>query len=155
MKKNKKNLQQFLIYMRNGTAFCTTWFLILILGCSHIFQIHTISINLLTKIVFLIIGGVLIFSSLFTQIFINRWCFTKRLNCFMLFISLYECIGFYWIGLFEGTGSFIQWSSFIGIICVLYFLCIIIYQRYSRRQGEMYTQVLKQYQQHRRNENGQ
>lgn len=50
--------------------------------------------------------------------------------------------------------TFIQWLVFIGIICVLYFICIAIYQRYSNKQGEIYTQALIKYQQQRRNVNG-
>lgn len=52
------------------------------------------------------------------------------------------------------VGTFIQWLVFIGIICVLYFICIAIYQRYSNKQGEIYTQALIKYQQQRRNVNG-
>lgn len=52
------------------------------------------------------------------------------------------------------VGTFIQWLVFIGIICVFYFICIAIYQRYSNKQGEIYTQALIKYQQQRRNVNG-
>jgi len=86
--------------------------------------------------------------------FIKNWTFTKRLTCFMVLLSLYECLNFYWMGFFSGIGTFIQWLVFIGIICVLYFICIAIYQRYSNKQGEIYTQALIKYQQQRRNVNG-
>lgn len=46
-----------------------------------------------------------------------------------------------------------QWSIFIGIIFVLYVICIVIYQQYSKRQGERYTQALEAYQQERRKRN--
>ena len=113
-----------------------------------------ISVSILTKLLFFVIGGVLIFNILFTKVFIKNWTFTKRLTCFMVLLSLYECLNFYWMGFFSGIGTFIQWLVFIGIICVLYFICIAIYQRYSNKQGEIYTQALIKYQQQRRNVNG-
>ena len=130
MKNNKNDIIKFFVWMRNGIAFCTTWLLIIW------------------------IGGVLIFNILFTKVFIKNWTFTKRLTCFMVLLSLYECLNFYWMGFFSGIGTFIQWLVFIGIICVLYFICIAIYQRYSNKQGEIYTQALIKYQQQRRNVNG-
>lgn len=84
----------------------------------------------------------------------KNWAFTKRLTRFMVLFSLYECLNFYWIGFFSGIGTFIQWLVFIGIICVLYFICIAIYQWYSNKQGEIYTQALVKYQQQRRKANG-
>lgn len=71
----------------------------------------------------------------------------------MTLIGLYEWMGFYQIGLFQNTGNFMQWSIFIGIIFVLYVICIVIYQQYSKRQGERYTQALEAYQQERRKRN--
>lgn len=149
----KRNIIQFLVFMRNGIAFCTTWFLIIWLIYCHIFNYDIISVSRLTKMLFLIVGGVFIFSVLFTQIVIKKWGFVKRLSCFMVLISIYECMGFYLIGFFKGTGDFIQWSIFIGIVCILYFICIAIYLQYSKRQGEIYTSALEQYKLQRRTEN--
>ena len=64
----------------------------------------------------------------------------------MCAISLYECLGFYWLGLFEGKGTAVQWLIFIGIILVLYFICVVLYQKYSKKQGEIYTEGLQKYQ---------
>ncbi len=60
----------------------------------------------------------------------------------MVSISMYECVEFYWIGFFRDKGTFIQWIIFFGIVCGLYFICIAIYQAYSRKQGKIYTQAL-------------
>lgn len=146
MQNRKDKVIQFGVWMRNGIAFCTTWFLILILAYNHIFNIQTISTKSLTKLVFWIVGGVFIFNLIFTRLIIKKWSFTGRLTCFMSVISLYECLGFYWFGFFEGKGTIVQWGAFIGIIFILYFICIAIYQKYSKRQGEIYTQVLREYQ---------
>lgn len=81
--------------------------------------------------------------------------YTKKDNesCFMALITLYEGMEFYQIGLFQNTGNFMPWSIFIGIIFVLYVICIVIYQQYSKRQGKLYTQALETYQQERRKSN--
>lgn len=152
--KNNKNIIKFFVWMRNGIAFCMTWLLIIWIAYCHISNQQQISVSMLTKLLFFVIGGVWIFNILFTKVFIKNWTFTKRLTCFMVLFSLYECLNFYWIGFFSGMGTFIQWLVFIGIICVLYFICIAIYQRYSNKQGEIYTQALIKYQQQRRNVNG-
>lgn len=149
----QRNILQFLIWMRNGIAFCTTWFLIIWLIFCYIFNYQFISVKSLTKLLLLIVGGVFIFNIFFTQIIIKKWKFLNRLTCFMVLISLYECIGFYWMGFFTALGNFIQWSIFAGIVCVLYFICIAIYHPYSRKQGEIYTQALEKYKRQRRNDN--
>lgn len=154
MQKRKKDIVQFLVWLRNGTAFCTTWFLILLLVYSHFAGIRSISTDSLIKLVFWIMGGVFIFSLCFTRFFISRWSFTKRLTCFMGVISLYECLGFYSFGLFIGKGTISQWLLFIFIIFLLYLVSIMIYQGYSKKQGEIYTQALRQYQEKRGIEDG-
>lgn len=154
MKNNKNNIVKFFVWTRNGIAFCTTWFLIVWITYCHISHQQQISVSMLTKLLLFVIGSVLIFNIFFTKVFIRNWTFAKRLTCFMVLFSLYECLYFYWIGFFNGMGTFFQWLFFIGIICVLYFICIAIYQLYSNKQGEIYTQALVKYQQQRRKANG-
>ncbi len=149
----KRELFHFLIWMRNGIAFCTTWFLILGLLYCHIFNRQTISVDSLTKLLLFVIGGVFLFNLFFTKLLIKRWSFIKRLSCFMALFGFYESVGFYQIGLFQDAGKFMQWGVFIGIVFVLYVICIVIYQQYSKRQGELYTQALETYQQERSKSN--
>lgn len=147
MRNFKSEVIRFAVWMRNGVAFCTTWFLILILAYNYIFNIKNISTKSLMKVVLLIIGGVLIFNLSFTRIIIKKWNFMVRLTFFMCAISLYECLGFYWLGYFKGVA--VQWLIFIGIILVLYFICAVLYQKYSKKQGEIYTKGLQKYQMER------
>lgn len=149
MRNFKSEVIRFAVWMRNGIAFCTTWFLILILAYNYIFNIQNISTNILIKVVLLVIGGVLIFNLIFTRIFIKKLNFTVRLTGFMCAISLYECLGFYWLGFFKGKGTAVQWLIFIGIILMLYFICAVLYQTYSKKQGEIYTRELRKYQRER------
>lgn len=139
----------FLASMRNGIAFCTTWFLILGLLYCHIFNRQVVSVDSLTRLLLFVIGGVFLFNLLFTKLLIKHWGFVARLSCFMALFSLYEGVAFYLIGLFQDKGNFMQWGIFIGIIFVLYVICIVIYQQYSKRQGALYTQALETYQQER------
>lgn len=154
MYKNKKELLKFFVWMRNGTAFCTTWFLILTLIYYSIHNIPAISTNMLIKLILLSLGGVFVFNLFFTNLFIQKWSFIKRLTGFMMVISLYECICFYYLDFFKNKGSIKEWLIFIGIVLLLYFLCIVIYQQYSKKQGEIYTKSLQEYQEKRRMENG-
>ena len=154
MSKNKKELLKFFVWMRNGTAFCTTWFLILTLIYYSIHNIPAISTNMLIKLILLSLGGVFVFNLFFTNLFIQKWSFIKRLTGFMMVISLYECICFYYLDFFKNKGSIKEWLIFIGIVLLLYFLCIVIYQQYSKKQSEIYTKSLQEYQEKRRMENG-
>lgn len=154
MQKRKKYMVQFLVWLRNGIAFGTTWFLILVLAYHYFSGVQVISTNSLVKLVFWITGGVLLFNLCFTRLFISKWGFTKRLTCFMCAISLYECFGGYWLGFFTGKWTIPQWTIFIMVVLILYLISIAIYQRYSKKQGEIYTQALHQYQQKREIEDG-
>lgn len=146
MQNFKSEVIRFAVWMRNGIAFCTTWFLFLILVYNYIFKIQNISTNHLMKLVLIIIGGVLIFNLCFTRIIIKKLTFVARLTCFMSAISLYECLGFYCLGFFKGKGTAVQWLIFIGIILILYFICAVLYQKYSKKQGKIYTKKLQKYQ---------
>lgn len=154
MYKYKEELLKFLAWMRNGTAFCTTWFLILMLIYNSIYNIPAISTNMLIRLIFFSLGGVFLFNLFFTCLFIKKWSFIKRLTGFMIAISLYECGGFYWLDFFQSQGNIIEWLIFVGIVLVLYFCCVVIYQQYSKKQGEIYTKSLRVYQQKRSSENG-
>lgn len=153
MYKYKEEVLKFLVWMRNGTAFCTTWFLIIMLVYNSVYNIPVISTNTLIKLILLSGGGVFYLIFFFTCLFIKRWSFIKRLTGFMLVISLYECLCFYSLEFFQSSGNVIEWIIFVGIVLILYFCCIAIYQQYSKRQGEIYTQSLQAYQQKRRIEN--
>ena len=127
MYKRKEDILKFLIWMRNGTAFCTTWFLILMLIYNSIYDIPAISTNTLIKLILLSMGGVFLFNLFFTCLFIKKWRFIKRLTGFMIVVSLYECFCFYSLEIFRSSGTIIEWIIFVGIVLALYFSCIAIY----------------------------
>ena len=149
MTQRKNDLIQFFEWMRNGIAFVTTWFLILLLVYSAITGIKVIQTATLIKMLVWIIGAVFIFNLFFTKILFKKWSFLKRLSTFMILISIYELVGFYWFNFFTGKENLFQWLIFISIVLVLYAVSIFIYQRISKKQGEIYTDALKHYQQKR------
>ena len=149
MTQRKNDLIQFFEWMRNGIAFVTTWFLILLLVYSAITGIKVIQTVTLIKMLVWIIGAVFIFNLFFTKILFKKWSFLKRLSTFMILISIYELVGFYWFNFFTGKENLFQWLIFIFIVLFLYAVSIFIYQRISKKQGEIYTDALKHYQQKR------
>ncbi len=150
MRNRKEELKKFFIWMRNGTSFCFTWFLILILAYHSFYEISAISTAKLIQVLFFCIGAVAVFCLFFTGILLWRWSFTQRLTGFMVMFSIYECICFYRMEFFQTSGSILEWTVFAGIILLLYFICLILYQIYSKKQGALYTQSLQKYQEKRR-----
>lgn len=154
MRNRKKDIVQFFTWLRNGIAFSVTWLLILELIYNQFANIQTISTDHLCKLFVLAAGGVFIFCTFFTRILFKKWSFVRRLTCFLFLFSLYECLVFYWSGYFINRATVGQRLIFIGILMILYLICIGIYQQYSKKRGEIYTQALKKYQQQRSNING-
>ena len=150
---SKKELKTFLVWLRNGTCFAVTWFLILDLIVRWISGIDTISVVNLTKTFFWIVGGVLIFCVAFTRLFISKFGFTARLTFFMTVITIYEILFFYNIGFFRDAGHFYQWLLFFTIVLCLYFICLAIYGSFRKKKSELYTLALLKYQHERRSVN--
>lgn len=154
MQNYKKDFFHFMVWMRNGIAYTVSWFLILLLIYNKLRNHQAISTDALTKMVVWTVGAVFIFNLLFTRFIIKKWNFMTRLTVFMISICLYEGAGFYWLRIFIHKDAVFEWLVLIGIILVLYLICILIYQKYSKKQGEIYTQALQQYQQKRSMQNG-
>lgn len=154
MQNHKKDFFHFMVWMRNGIAYTVSWFLILLLIYNKIWNHQAISTDALIKMVVWTVGAVFIFNLLFTRFIIKKWNFITRLTVFMISICLYEGAGFYWLRIFICKNAAFKWLVFIGIVFVLYLICIMIYQKYSKKQGEIYTEALQQYQQKRSIQNG-
>ena len=150
----KQELKKFLIWMRNGISFAVTWFLILLLVGSYGLNIPQIAVTTLIKMVVLTAGGVFLFCICFTKLILVYWSFIKRLSFFVVLLSVYQVVGFYWIGFFVNGGSVLQWVIYAAIVIVLYFCCLLIYYARYRKEGKMYTQALSEYQKRRREHHG-
>lgn len=154
MKNSKKDIIQFMIWMGNGVAYAVSCFLILLLIYNKLCNHQAISTDGLIKMMVWAVGAVFIFSLLFTRFIIKKWNFMARLTIFMVSICLYEGAGFYWLRVFIRKDAVLQWLAFIGIVFALYLICVVIYLKYSKKQGEIYTQALRQYQKTRSIEKG-
>lgn len=152
--KRKKDWIQFFTWLRNGSAFCISWFLILWLLYNSVHGIETIKTIHLVKLVAVSVTGVFLFCFFFTKLFIKRWRFLSRLTGCMLTVSVLEGMAFYWLGIFVRTGTWQEWLGFVGIVLGFYLICILLYEIYSKRKGEMYTLALEQYQQKRSRNHG-
>lgn len=154
MKNSKKDIIQFMIWMGNGVAYAVSCFLILLLIYNKLCNHQAISTDGLIKMMVWAVGAVFIFNLLFTRFIIKKWNFMARLTIFMVSICLYEGAGFYWLRVFIRKDAVLQWLAFIGIVFALYLICVVIYLKYSKKQGEIYTQALRQYQKTRSIEKG-
>ena len=145
----KKDLAQFLVWMRNGVAVGISWILILWLIFGNMYGVESIAIKKLSNMVFFVIGGVFLFSVFFTRVIIKKWSFVTRLTCFILAAVVYECAVFYGTGFWVGSGSLAKWAFFVAPVLISYFICIMLYRRYSKKKGDIYTEALQRYQQER------
>ena len=150
----KQELKKFLIWMRNGTSFAVTWFLILLLAGSYGLNISQIAVATLTKMVVLTTGGVFLFSICFTKLVLVRWSFIKRLSFFVVLLSIYQAVGFCWTGFFVNSGSALQWVVYAATIIVLYFICLLIYYTSYKKESKVYTHALSEYQKRRKEHHG-
>lgn len=145
----KSELKRFLIWMRNGTSFAVTWFLILLLAASCGLGVTAIPVALLVKMVVLVVGGAFLFCVSFTKLLLARWNFFARIGFFIALLSVYQIAGFYWVGFFQDSGTALQWGIYGGIILTCYLLCLLIYRLCCRKEREAYTQALREYQKKR------
>ena len=114
----KKELKTFFIWLRNGTCFAVTWFIILELISKWIAGNDTLSVAGLTRTILWTVGGVLIFCVMFTRLLVRKLGFTARLSVFMGVLAIYELAYFYTSGIFTALFSY-QLLLFLSIIILL------------------------------------
>lgn len=149
----KKELKTFFSWLRNGTCFAITWFLILRIIASAALGIEAVSINSLINMVLWTSGGVLLFCLVFTSLVIKKTGFTGRLTIFMILFTVYEIGYFYYEGIFTGLSSVYEWLLFALLVISMYLICLAIYSIYRRKKGDLYTLALQKYQQERKSAN--
>jgi uncharacterized membrane protein YobD (UPF0266 family) len=139
---------------RNCAAFTFAWLVIVVMMLCVLSGIKAIPVFFLLKLFVLCMALSVIFTLSFSKVIIRKKGFLFRLSFFMLCFVPCEVLGFYWMGIFKSIGQSKQWMLFSGIIIVLYLVCIWIDKVIYKRQGEMYTFQLNEYQKKRRLENG-
>lgn len=145
----KKNVKTFLVWMRNGVAFCFTWLVIVLLAGNICKGIENISTIFLCKLLGFVCGSVLLFTLSFSETVLRGIGFTAKLTWFMVLFSGYETVCFYWMGIFSGKGSIRQWILYGGVIFVMYGISMLGYELYSRKKAKEYEHALYMYQEKR------
>lgn len=153
----KKEIITFFTWFRNGTCFAFTWFMFLhIIMCwvSELWIDGTQSLSL-EKLTFIFLGtagAVLIFCLVFTKLIIRKLGFTARLSIFMALITIYELLCLRHMGVFTHLCSY-QLLLFLAFIAPSYLICLVIYNIYRKKKGELYTSALQKYQRERQSVN--
>lgn len=149
----KQEIIKFLIWFRNGSAFCISWLLILSLIYFGFSNVAAIPIEFFIKLVILSMGGVLLFCVMFTKLLLRKCPFTLRLSIFFAGISVLEWNGLYWMGIFNRIATASECVFTASMLLGLYFVCVAIYSRYRKKTSMKYTDALLMYQKKRSDEN--
>lgn len=152
--KQKYELKRFLVWFRNGTAFISSWLMLIILVYSKLCSHETIKTNTLLWVFLWSACASLMFAFCFTNVLIKNKGFTARLTIYMTAGFVFNHVS---LNLFFGIPykeMFVGKLILLLIILLLYFSCIAIYTVYSRKKGRIYTKALHDFQQKRRMKNG-
>lgn len=147
---NKDKIKNFLAWMRNGISFSFTWLMLLLVGRNCLYQIDTVSTEMLVELFGLTAGGTFLFTLFFSKLFFTRMLFVPRLTGFMITFSIFECMCFYHMGFFVTDGSLVKWGGFIAILFISYGLCLISNYLYGKKHEALYTNALHKYQEGRK-----
>ncbi|MBQ7013125.1 MAG: hypothetical protein IJN11_04315 [Oscillospiraceae bacterium] len=154
----KPYLLQFLTWMRNGFAFCTTWFLILLTGFGLLHGAEAVTMKAIVFLLLWCAGAVLLFCLMFTRLLLRRMGFTSRLIVFMGLMAGYQLLlPIWWMNplhflfgepfpLLYGSMTSGGMLVYILIIAMLCGTCLAIHHVYSKKKGALYTQALQKYQ---------
>lgn len=153
MRYSKGDIKLFFIWLRNGIAFCVTWLLILGILICLINGIEYVPLSALNKMFLFACGGVLIFCIWFSPLPFKKIRFMGRLSGFFASFALYELVSFFLSGLFTLSETTLPlMAAFIGIMLVLYIMCILIDKYVYAKQDVIYTEKLREYQRKREGE---
>ena len=148
MKRSKKDWSSFLIWLRNGISFCFTWFVVLGILLCRVRRLELLPVSLLLRLFFLVCGGVFLFCLWFSPFFFRKMRFFTRLTGFFLLFAPYEFGSFYALGLFHwAETTTAKTIVFFCTILIFYLLCLCVDSFVCARQGQQYTQRLKEFQQ--------
>jgi hypothetical protein len=114
--------------------------------------IQNIGVDLLGKLLAFCLISSIELVIFFSSCLITNKSFIFRLNGFVALFLPTEIAFLYIAGLFKGEGIGIQWAIFVGIIIVLYLICVILDKTIFRKQGQEYTVQLDRYKEERRDE---
>lgn len=145
----KQNVKTLFSFFRNGTCFSFTWLVIIVLLNSFFNGSESIRTLFLLKTLIFCLAASLFFALVFSKVFLRKCKFIIKLTIFTLCFLPTEIGYFYWIGLFNGRGDIIKWSILVGLIIVLYIICLCIDRLVYAKKGDEYTFMLNEYKKQR------
>lgn len=140
-------------YIRDGVAYSFSWLVILVLIIALVTGRQDIGGSFLWKLLAFCAAASVEFTVFFTGLLMANKSFLTRLNGFAALFLPTEIAFLYWAGILSGAGSIVEWLIFVGIIVVLYLICILLDKTILRRQGQEYTSQLNRYKEMRKDEN--
>lgn len=141
----------FLKKIRDYTAYIFSWLAILILIASFVSGNVSVSAELLGKTLLLSVIAAVSLTVAFTRTVIRRKGFLFRINFFVLVFIPAEIAVFYWMGIFSGAGTPVQWLIFFGVILFLYIVSVGIGTLACRKEGRAMNDMLDNYKKGRNN----
>ena len=149
---NKIFSRRFLGFIRDGVAYSFSWFVILVLIIGLLSGQQDIGVDFLGKLLGFCLLAAIEFAAFFSDCVITNKGFMLRLNGFVALFLPTEIAFLYITGILTGAGTVIEWAIFVGIIVVLYLICIILDKTILRKQGQEYTSQLDKYKEKRKDE---
>ena len=147
--KRKTELKRLAVWLRNGTAFVSSWLVLMVGVYCNLVSHETVKTDTLLQLILWSAGASLIFGLCFTGVLIRSKSFTLRLAVFMTAIYAYDYLTFTLM-----FGVAFSKMLLTLIVLLLFLSCLAVYAVYSRKKGEQYTQALHEYQRQRRMQNG-
>lgn len=145
----KTDIKEVLTGLRNGCAFCFSWLVLCTMLLSSAYGNQSISVGFLFKLFLLCFWGVLCFMVCFKNLLIKRKGFIFRLSVFYILFIPVEVSLFFYMNIFQRTGTVLEWAVFGGIIIGLYVICVLIDCLVYKKQGVVYTKQLLAYNERR------
>jgi len=149
---NKIFSKRFLGFIRDGVAYSFSWFVILVLIIGLLSGQPDIGVDFLGKLLGFCVLAAIEFAAFFSDCFIANKGFMLRLNGFVALFLPTEIAFLYITGILTGAGTVPEWAIFVGIIIVLYLICVILDKTILRKQGQEYTTQLDKYKEKRKDE---
>ena len=137
--------------VRDFTAYIFSWLVILVLIISFVSGNLSVSAALLGKTLLLSVVAAVSLTVAFTRTVIRKKGFLFRINLFALVFIPAEIAVFYWMGIFSGTGTPVQWLIFFGVILFLYIVSVVIGTLACRKEGRAINDMLDNYKKGRNN----
>ena len=133
------------IYIRNALALVFSWLIICTMIYGFVSGVESVTIAFLGKVLLLSIWAVVSFSVCFKIPRLQKKGFIFQITCFFLMFIPVEIALFYYMGMFNTSGSSFTWIIFFVLISVLYLISLFIDLLVMRRRAVLYTQKMNDY----------